>query len=243
MKNESLLKKSEKYYDEMSIDYDAHVKYKPYEAYRNEEIIKTFLELIPKNKKLKILDVGCGTGEYTIAEFGKVLKGCTFHGLDFSKGMIKEAKRLLPKSYFKVGDAHNLPYKNNSFDLVVSRQALEHFIGPQKVVREMARVTKKGGKVIISTPSWFGLIAPFYFLRKMSGKMQPIDNWASSSYLRKLYYNAGLKVDIITSRCFVVYHEMLPNFLLRWVKKADKILKKSEIFRKFGRIIFIKGTK
>jgi SAM-dependent methyltransferase len=51
-----------------------------------------------------------------------------------------------------VGDAHRLPFKNNTVDLVVSKDTLEHFVEPWVVVKEVHRVLKVGGQFIILVP-------------------------------------------------------------------------------------------
>lgn len=51
-----------------------------------------------------------------------------------------------------VGDVHNLPLKNNSFDTIIATELLEHCYDPKKVVNEFYRVLKKNGKVVASVP-------------------------------------------------------------------------------------------
>lgn len=55
-----------------------------------------------------------------------------------------------------VADGKNLPFKNNSFDLVIIESVLEHIDEPEKVIEESARVLKKGGRIHISIPFVFG---------------------------------------------------------------------------------------
>ena len=154
------------YYDDLSKKYDYCINSTPYEMYRFQEITKEILSHIPKRKGLKILDLGCGTGEFVIKPLLNELEECEVRGMDFSKGMIKMASSRIPKGDFLVGDAHNLTFNNDIFDIVTSREVLEHLSDPKQTIREMNRVVKKDGYVIISTPSWFGFIAPLYFIKK-----------------------------------------------------------------------------
>ena len=76
--------------------------------------------------------------------------GCDL--VDTSEKAINVAKQIFKnndlKAEFKVGDAENLPYKENIYDVVASIGLLEHFDDPAKVIEEKIRVTKKGGWII-----------------------------------------------------------------------------------------------
>lgn len=74
--------------------------------------------------------------------------------LDLTEKMLIQGKKLakekeLNNIFFEIGNAEELPYKNESFDLVVTRLSLHHFTNPQKPFQEMTRVLKKGGKLVV----------------------------------------------------------------------------------------------
>lgn len=101
-------------------------------------------------KGSKILDVATGTGKQAFA-FAK--QGFDVVGVDLSEGMVKVANRKnrYKNARFQVADATTLPFENNSFDIVSISFAL-HTMPPtvrRAVLREMARVTRIGGTVII----------------------------------------------------------------------------------------------
>lgn len=94
-----------------------------------------------------ILEVACGEGTK--------LRGLTAKkrtGLDISSTAIERAKTKLDEAI--VGNAESLPFKNNSFDAVLSFFSLEHFEHPEKVLAEMIRVVKVGGEIVILTPNF-----------------------------------------------------------------------------------------
>jgi len=103
------------------------------------------LKRLSRFSNKKILEVGCGEGvniknmQHTSNEF---------FGVDFSKSKIEFAKKNV-KGTFKVGDATNLPYKNQSFDVVFCKDILHHLPDKRKVISEMKRVAKKDGKLLI----------------------------------------------------------------------------------------------
>ena len=102
----------------------------------------------------KALDLGCGTGNYTL-ELKR--RGFDVIGLDASEGML-EIARSKGLECVK-GDAYSLPFPDESFNLVLSVTMFEFIHEPEKVLREIHRVLKPGGEVLIGTmngrSSWF----------------------------------------------------------------------------------------
>ncbi|VVB75908.1 Ubiquinone biosynthesis O-methyltransferase [Candidatus Tiddalikarchaeum anstoanum] len=105
------------------------------------------LKLLGNVKRKRILDLGCGTGIYA-----KILakKGAKVEGIDISEKEIDIARIENPKISFQVGSVEVLPYKNNSFDIVLSALVLEYLKNWTKVLSEVRRVLVKGGYFIFS---------------------------------------------------------------------------------------------
>jgi len=90
-------------------------------------------KLAPVFEKLKggsVLDVGCGNGRFF--DFLKE-KGLDYVGVDFSESLVKIAKEKNPKGSFKKANGLNLPFKNGSFENVISIAVLHHI--PSKDLR------------------------------------------------------------------------------------------------------------
>lgn len=103
-------------------------------------------------KGLRVLDAGCGDGWYT----AKMLSaGADAVGIDYSARGIKHAEAIVNGAEFKVASIADIPYADKSFDVVFSFQVIEHLPISQvdAAVRELARITKKEGLMIISVPS------------------------------------------------------------------------------------------
>ncbi len=102
--------------------------------------------------KIKIprdsLDIGCGFGEFAGVVFNQFEVGIDINGRDLS-----EAVRSGKYRKVKLADSGKLPFPNNSFSLIVSVSVLEHIKNPEKVLKEIARVTKKGGTFVFSVPT------------------------------------------------------------------------------------------
>ena len=105
---------------------------------------KKIIEFADLDQGAEILDVGIGVGDLS-GLFN--VKSVT--GIDISKAMLKECKKQHPEFTLVLGDAKKLPFKDNSFDAVCCRNFLQNFENPKKPFREMLRVLKRGGKIVV----------------------------------------------------------------------------------------------
>jgi ubiquinone/menaquinone biosynthesis C-methylase UbiE len=99
----------------------------------------------------RVLDVACGPG-YVAMAFAQA--GCDVVGIDLTEAPLaiaeqKRQERGLSNVRFQVGDAEHLPFKEQEFDIVVSRFALHHCEDAQRVLAEMARVCRVQGMVVV----------------------------------------------------------------------------------------------
>jgi len=98
----------------------------------------------------RILDIGCGIGR--VLSFYSNFSNDIF-GVDFSQNMLDICRNNVPSAKLVNGDASNLPFKSNSFDLVSAFVVLQHIIDDGKrecVIKEMIRVTKPNGIIVIN---------------------------------------------------------------------------------------------
>jgi len=102
----------------------------------------------------EILDAGCGTGVFTA---GILTSGSQVVGLDLSLPMLRLAERKFREYSFHaiVADMTSLPFKDCSFDKVVSITALEFIPDAKRTVDELFRVAKKGGIIVVATLNSF----------------------------------------------------------------------------------------
>jgi SAM-dependent methyltransferase len=100
-----------------------------------------------------VLEAGCGVGAQTKIIAPKN-QDSTFISIDISADSISEARKLLDASRienveFRQADIYNLPFKNESFDGVLVCFVLEHLSDPSAALKELLRVLKNGGKIIV----------------------------------------------------------------------------------------------
>ena len=105
--------------------------------------MKALVDLLKKidTANKKILEIGCSSGYYSEV-FNKADFNFIYEGCDYSEEFIKLAKERYPSINFKVGDATNLDYKDNQFDIVIFGCCILHIIDYQTAIKEAARVAK-----------------------------------------------------------------------------------------------------
>ena len=124
------------------------------------------LDLLRPGQGEIILDAGCGTGVFTLdlLSFGPHIIG-----LDISLPMLRRAGEKARRYPFEIvlGDISNLPFRENSFDRVVSVTAMEFIEDGKGAVKELFRVTKRGGCVVVAT---LNSLSPWASRRKGEAK-------------------------------------------------------------------------
>lgn len=116
------------------------------------------LYLLPHLKPdFHILDVGCGPGSITV-DLAKHVEDGHVTGienvpdpLDGARGFAKA--KGISNVDFRVGDIHDIPFPDDSFDVVHAHQVLQHIAEPVRALQEMRRVVKKGGIVAVRESS------------------------------------------------------------------------------------------
>jgi len=100
-----------------------------------------------------VLDVACGTGIVARTAAGRVGPGGRVVGVDLNRAMLTVAARVCPGVELRQADVTRLPFGNGTFDAVLCQMALMFFPDPTGALREMGRVAKPGGIVVVMVPS------------------------------------------------------------------------------------------
>lgn len=121
---------------------------------------KAVRNLVDTQEPLKVLDVACGTADFTIEIAQKVAKGSEVIGVDISEGMMAVGREKIKKAGVSaellVADCEDLPYADNTFDRISVGFGVRNFEHLELGLSQMCRVLTPGGKLVIlelSVPS------------------------------------------------------------------------------------------
>ena len=118
----------------------------PYTLAYKADIIRGILEAYNKtSKNVNILDIGVAGAELASLYLGKQI----LTGIDISIEMIKKAKILLPKCNFFEQNGEDLAFQDESFDVIMSLDALNYMENPGRSISESHRILKQDGLIII----------------------------------------------------------------------------------------------
>ncbi len=231
-------------YEQWHKDYNKHIlAYDKLNMMKWHRTVMSFIDEDLSGKKM--LEVGCGNGDFS-NYLALKRKADNILGLDFSTESIKiaeEKKKVFGAqgSSFMVGDAQNISLPDNSFDIIVSCECLEHVPEPQKMVSEIYRLLKPGGKVVLTTENYFNAYAYHRLYLKMIGRpfdsgsgVQPLENFFFFWQVSGMFRKAGFKTLETDSSEYVML--LLPGtdpatFTINEVK--SKLMK--GVMKPFGR--------
>jgi 2-polyprenyl-6-hydroxyphenyl methylase/3-demethylubiquinone-9 3-methyltransferase len=170
-----------------------------------EEIEKRF------NKTVNVLDIGCGGGLLT-NHLAKV--GHDVTGIDISQSSIDIAKQYddTKKVRYLRANAYELPFNNESFDVVCAMDILEHVENPAKLIQEASRVLKPGGIFFFHTFNR-NLISKLlvikgvdYFVKNAPKNMHVYHLFIKPIELQQLNQQSGLTVDTLVGLAPTIWH-------------------------------------
>lgn len=168
------------------------------------EVKKIVLPLLEKNNELKILDIGCGTGQL-IKEISEHYNKVNYLGIDVAENMIDVAKKNNKGKNVKFKTSSIESFESNDkYDIIICTHAFPYFPNKLDMIKKMAGLCNKKGQVIIvnsSTNSLKDLIINF-FLKATTSKAK----YLSIDEMKKLFKSAMLKVkkiEIIRERFYM----------------------------------------
>lgn len=128
-------------YDKIGVGYNATRKADPY-------LMEMLLNFLAPKKDRLYLDIGCGTGNYTIP---LAKRGFNFVGVDPSQKMLMEAKSIKSNVNWRQGAAEAIPAEDGSFDGIIGTLTIHHWTNLKKSFAEINRVLRKNGRLILFT--------------------------------------------------------------------------------------------
>lgn len=134
----------EKTYRALAPSYDTRWRH-----YLNRTHEKSF-HLLEARPGMKILDVACGTGQF-LELAARNLNSSVLMGIDANPAMLEEARKRISDSHMLMqASAYDIPAEDHSFDRIVCLNSFHYFERPEKALKEMQRVMKPDGKLILT---------------------------------------------------------------------------------------------
>jgi len=157
-------KVAKRYFDKWALDYDESVLQHIIFRAAHSMLCREIKAYHNADERLKILDVGCGTGEF-VFKAAASLKKAEVHGVDLSTTMIQKAstKKRFDNVLFEEGDVEHLPYTDNTFDVITCSHSFHHYPNKEKAMQEMYRVLKPEGRLMIIDGCRDGLLGRIIF--------------------------------------------------------------------------------
>lgn len=131
-------------YDKIALEYAHHRRVHP-------GVLKRLFEASGITSASKVLEVGCGTGNYILAL--ESLARCLCWGIDPSQQMLSKARERSRRIDFRIGTAEKLEFPQDFFDLVFSVDVIHHVKDRVHYLREAHRILKKSGQICTTTDS------------------------------------------------------------------------------------------
>lgn len=205
------------------------------------------LQLSPGWGGRRVLEIGVGTGRWTTL---LLKQGARVVGLDISPSMVRIAAEKIRDSQMGgnaallLADAAKLPFKASSFDGLLCLNVFSHLRDHQQCLREVARVLRPGGFLVVNYPNVLSYYLPYGVLvnlLKKSLRVGVFTRWYTLPGLKKDYQKAGLLIEAILGRT------QLPS-LGKWrllaglVRVLDRA-SRSSFLRYVAPTLFLRGVK
>lgn len=175
--------------------YSKHAKYltkNPISRLLVTHFITTIRKIVHTLQPHTLLDCGCGEGIILYA-YSHDLNKTHCYAMDSDAHEVEDALKNNPHCTVFPADIYHIPYKDNSFDLVVCTEVLEHVKNPQLALKELVRVSQK--YVLISVPReplWRIMnILRFSYLKDFGNTPGHVNHWSKKKFLRFLSKNTS----------------------------------------------------
>lgn len=176
------------FYESFADEFDSKMN-----MYDTNKRLDVFFNEMLKNEQIQgkqVLDAGCGTGWFSMAASKA---GAVVTSMDLGEKLLSQVQKKCDTKRV-VGSVLDMPFKNDTFDFIISSEVIEHTPSPNTAICEMYRVLKPGGTLILSTPNkfwyWSLKVAEKFKLRPYQG----LENWSGYRELRNATMNAGFEI-------------------------------------------------
>ena len=134
-----------------------------------------------------LLEIGCGEG-YLLKSLEKDLQGIKIMATDLSPKIISQADYIIPEIPKMVCSAYDLPFKDNSWDMILACEVMEHVDNPRKLLTEARRVSAKHCIFTVPLEPWWRVanILRGKYLMKLGNTPGHIQHWGKTSFTNQV---------------------------------------------------------
>ena len=192
------------------------------------------VDIIPGDE---ILDVGSGPG-FLCNEISESLNhNVKIFGIDVSEPLIEYAKQKFSENRrlnFRIGNATDIPFKSNKFDIVISTQVLEYIENVDKALDEMFRVLKPGGSLALLDTDWGSIVWHSNEVNRMAKILKAWEIHATDPFLPRTLVNRLSKAGFYLKSQKIIpiynsnfneetYSNRLIDLIVSFVTKSEDI--------------------
>lgn len=155
--------------------------------FANNLYLKTIRKALQGIPFQSVLDVGCGEG-VSLLQTVSVSSSLLLVGFDLDMERVKIGVRAVKDVHLLVANAHYIPLIDESFDVVMCLETLEHVGEPLVAVAEIARVTKRYALFSVPNEPWWrlGNMARFKYLRSFGNTPGHINHWTTGNFKKMI---------------------------------------------------------
>jgi ubiquinone/menaquinone biosynthesis C-methylase UbiE len=229
--------------------FDAHAASAEYDVFTpqaNERLIAALLRLSGLPRGSHVADLGCGSGVFT-----ELLRreGYVSVGIDISPRLIALGRSKYPDLELIEGDAENLPFDSDSLNGVLLSGLVHHFPDPRRLIAEVRRVLKPGGRFVGFDPNrmnpfmWLyrDHASPFYSPVGVTENERPILAWRVAQMFRD--QNFRVRTDYLAGLAYRYAASQRTRALLQIYNFIDSTVFKTAIMKPFRPFVLISGEK
>ena len=168
-----------------------------------------FISLLTNNPEARVIDLGCGSGEFSDS-IRRVIGCKQIFGCDIYEKWIKYTDEV---AVFKIDlDRKVLPFDDKSFDVITANQVIEHLFNPAQFMKEVFRILRPNGYAVISTEnlsSWDNVVALFFGYTPFSIQYDKGFKLGSLTHNKDMLKGENPHIRLFTGRGFIDLAEVV----------------------------------
>lgn len=180
------------------------------------ELIRKIVIFDSNNRSpIKLIDVGCGDG-YLLKEIAGKFSQIDLFGLDLSENRVETAKKFVPMAILKTGNAQDIPFRDETFDIVVCSEVIEHCRDDIEVLAELYRISKINSFLILTAPNLYTLesISKVLIGRRIAAPSYHLREYSYNQLIRKI---TAAGFEILKFQSIGFYIPKMSLFFRSWL--------------------------